>query len=838
MSHVVIKKSLAKALMDASMQDYGGEEPQKLGLGGLVKGIGGAGSLLSPVTQGPSVITGLFNAVSPSNKFNATDPMIGQQLQTLQGQQADVYGQQQNLAQTLLAQSQGMGPNPALAALNQSTGQNVQQQTAIMAGQRGASANPALLARQAAMQGAGIQQQSVGQAALMQAQQQIQAQQLLQQQQAQMAGQTLQGQSIYTGSQDKSNAINADIASANQNSKNFLLGSLLQTGGMAAGLGGGKKSQGGQIEGQPQVPGDSEANDTQLTLLSPGEIVIPRTIAEHPNAPELARTFVQHLMTQKQGYGGVIQARNKGQGVKKLAEGTKPEDWDPYRGEDPTGNPFNFKGASSRGSDDLGVIDTPSEQVGGGFMGRFKGLFSPEGREELSSAIQQTQAPPLEGTTPMPVDINSSMQATALSSPQMAEAAATNAPLEQVQNQQAAPSQPTAPTTPPVDPFKQSLDQFSSGVNESNKAAGKMYGDIGNATEQSNALEAVRKQKSDESLNMHRAALEKISKDIADNPIKADRFWSNKSTGSKISTILGVLLSGIGAGLQKTTKNMAWEALDKNIENDIQEQKSELGRKQTMYSDNLKLFGNEIDAENATRLQAAAALQGKIAAITAKSQNQILHGEGQQKIAQYAAQMVPHEMALAQSQGEQALKKTLMDKMNSGGLSDMDPASLVPHFVPKEKQEEVFKEVERAKNTSNMAPKILEAFDMSTSRNPVIAARGRKAFEGLINTTVTDLTGTARQAEFDSVHKNYSPSGLTALPGENETMRKSLVNYLNGKSAAPRFKGYVGVDLDKFRSTSNKEPAPSDISVDGARAWLQKNPKGAKADQVRKALGE
>jgi hypothetical protein len=103
--------------------------------------------------------------------------------------QSNVYNQLQGVAQ-------GTGPNPAQAALNQATQANIANQAAMMAGQRGSSANPALIARQAAMQGANTQQQAVGQGATLQAQQQLNAlgqlgqmsgQQVAQQQAAQNA---------------------------------------------------------------------------------------------------------------------------------------------------------------------------------------------------------------------------------------------------------------------------------------------------------------------------------------------------------------------------------------------------------------------------------------------------------------------------------------------------------------------------------------------------------------------------------------------------------------------------------------------------------------------------
>lgn len=92
---------------------------------------------------------------------------VGTQQSAIQGLQG-AAGQYQNIAS-------GQGPNPARAMLNQATAQNVANQAALMAGQRGAGANAGLIARQAGQQGGALQQQAVGQGATMQANQQINA---------------------------------------------------------------------------------------------------------------------------------------------------------------------------------------------------------------------------------------------------------------------------------------------------------------------------------------------------------------------------------------------------------------------------------------------------------------------------------------------------------------------------------------------------------------------------------------------------------------------------------------------------------------------------------------
>lgn len=348
-------------------------------------------NLLQPVTQEQAAAGQAANL----------EQMQQQQalLQALQGQgglgkQVDVYGQQQALANQLQQQALGQGPNPALAQLANTTGQNMAQQAALMAGQRGAGANAGLLARQAAMQGGALQQQSAGQAAALAAQQQLAAQQALQQQQqlmggmaTQLAGQQIGQQNInqaaaaqnqqslfgQANAQNQAqlqqaqmiNQANAEHAKTQGNVFGGLLGAagtalagplggmvsgglsslgsnvmsgiknafMPQTvaekarvgsdgqgasmmgpnrafaqGGMVEGMecGGkvkGPKSkvgqhfkQGGMVPGKAKHAGDHNGNDTVPAMLSPGEIVIPRSIVNGKDAPKKAAEFVAAVM--------------------------------------------------------------------------------------------------------------------------------------------------------------------------------------------------------------------------------------------------------------------------------------------------------------------------------------------------------------------------------------------------------------------------------------------------------------------------------------------------------------------------------------------------------------
>jgi len=55
---------------------------------------------------------------------------------------------------------------------------------------------------------------------------------------------------------------------------------------------------GGKVPGQAKVPGDSTKNDTVPARLSPHEIVLPRTVAQAPNAPQKAAQFVGAIKGQ------------------------------------------------------------------------------------------------------------------------------------------------------------------------------------------------------------------------------------------------------------------------------------------------------------------------------------------------------------------------------------------------------------------------------------------------------------------------------------------------------------------------------------------------------------
>lgn len=351
----VMNSALAKALIEAGVTHFDD--------GGAVGP--------APTSSGDA---GFLGDLFGQSKYSANlaplqttnfQPMIG----GAYGNYGNVLTQQQALAQALMARANGQAPSPAAAALNQATGANVANTAATMANARGASANPGMIARLAAEQGANTEQQAAGQAATLQAQEQLNAEGAAGNLYNQMQGANEGVMGTAVGGQNAQN--NANIANygmvqginsgvAEKNAQNGSLGGIL--GGITSGIGqaagglskmfpaaaavaaakGGEipeKSRielpdhlhklasiyhpdfsrgvrdfraGGPVPGRAAVQGDSARNDTVPALLSPGEEVLPRSVTQAQNAPARAAEFVRHLQKKKEaqtGYSKVAESK-------------------------------------------------------------------------------------------------------------------------------------------------------------------------------------------------------------------------------------------------------------------------------------------------------------------------------------------------------------------------------------------------------------------------------------------------------------------------------------------------------------------------------------------------
>jgi len=113
-----------------------------------------------------------------------------------------------------------------------------------------------------------------------------------------------------------------------------------------------------------------------------------------------------------------------------------------------------------------------------------------------------------------------------------------------------------------------------------------------------------------------------LTQAVMNQDIDPNHYWHNKSLPGKISTAIGVILGGIGAGLQHSTTNQAMEVVQNAIRQDVEAQKANLGKKQSLLSMNLEKYRNLDAATSATIAQMNAMVEGQLKLNAAKSGSQ------------------------------------------------------------------------------------------------------------------------------------------------------------------------------------------------------------------------
>jgi hypothetical protein len=358
---------------------------------GAISGIGGALQGFNPMGD-TSFHSADAHILNPATADQATEQYgnmntgLQQQqsfLQALQAQnglqnQSDVYNQMQGIAN-------GTGPNPAQMMLNNATGQNVANQAALMASQRGAGANVGLMARQAANQGAGIQQNAAGQAALMQAQQQQAALNQMGGMATNMANQQANATNAYTNAAqgaygNVNNAIqgqnNANVSFTNgvnsanvqadterTKGRNNLIGNVMGGIGAAFGL-----AEGGQV---PHLAEGGGIIDTiKAAFADPPKPASTPKPAPTPD-PEKAKAFMKGF-----GYadGGGVTPLIPSQGATSGPQSNVGQYFQQAQNYGSAGQPAD---AMSQGSFDFGK----------GVGGAVKGMFSGSGGSEASGLM-------------------------------------------------------------------------------------------------------------------------------------------------------------------------------------------------------------------------------------------------------------------------------------------------------------------------------------------------------------------------------------------------------------------------------------------------------------------
>lgn len=370
-------------------------------------------------------------------------------------------------------------------------------------------------------------------------------------------------------------------------------------------------------------------------------------------------------------------------------------------------------------------------------------------------------------------------------------------PMDMQAGAQAAPMPAQAPGAAPVDPnagqsaiertMLGGIGKQSAGIQQEAKALAQQgQAEAAIAQEQ----QALSQQRIDEfqeintNLNNERQA---FMQDIADQKIDANRFFQSKNTAGKISTVLGLIIGGLGGS------DAPIKMLQQSIDKDIEAQKAELGKKENLLSANMKQFNNMRDAMEMTRVMQNDLVVAKLKEAAAKAATPLAQAAAMQKIGKLEAD---NAAAVEKISARHALQRATQQGSEQALMSAITRASSVDPESTKGLQERIIPGVGIAR-TAEDAKTIKEVEDR---RQNIMS--GIKAAQALIVKAGTyealgphndDLNRLADQIATDMA-KLQDPSSV-ARPGEVEMVKKTLVEsgpWQQDKTAMSKLQAFQG----------------------------------------------
>jgi hypothetical protein len=341
---------------------------------------------------------------------------------------------------------------------------------------------------------------------------------------------------------------------------------------------------------------------------------------------------------------------------------------------------------------------------------------------------------------------------------------------------------------------------------------------------------------------------DKIMADYQSGKIDPEKFWNEKSAVGKAAAIVGLIVGGMGAGMQGGKENAALAILNKQIENDINAQKANLGKQENLLSALQKEYGNLNDAENMARVmqQDFMASQLKLAAAKAKdpmAQARLLQASGE--LIQKSAPMVA-KMAARQTLNE--LQKSGMgnDPTKAGqmiaAMREIDPEmakSMQQRFIPglgiasTDKGAERLREVKVA--TDNVRDGVNQLLEIAGKPGKALSLDERAKAQtiatmlvGSLNKTITG-GGPMSEGERKLVESIVAdPTRLFTLDSSNRTRLKTLIKRTqDGLNNEARVHGIT-------------PPAPEANLPPEQRKfveWARQNPQDPRSKMVLEKLG-
>jgi hypothetical protein len=278
-----------------------------------------------------------------------------------------------------------------------------------------------------------------------------------------------------------------------------------------------------------------------------------------------------------------------------------------------------------------------------------------------------------------------------------------------------------------------------------------------------------------------------LAKDVANGHVDPNHFMNNMTERSKVSTAIGILFSGIGAGAHGT--NLALGVLKDQIDKDIEAQKANLGNKQNLLTQNMHRLGDMQAATAATVAQKYAMLQGQIQQQAYQDGSQTALNTANMANQMLQMKMIPLHQQIAQYDAQ---RKMMMNP-------NVDPQTkiLMDPRLNESQKGVAMKALMEARTNAVLNQKSSDLYDQaeSDSANPfrmIHPSVAQQALEKNNMALVHKTMGIKSPESMKEVASVYNPTFLGHLTGANKIRKMEMKNQFSSGVQNPYLQ-YEGI---------------------------------------------
>lgn len=198
------------------------------------------------------------------------------------------------------------------------------------------------------------------------------------------------------------------------------------------------------------------------------------------------------------------------------------------------------------------------------------------------------------------------------------------------------------------------INQFQTGVNQEAAAIGQQAKAQQDVLKQQAASQQALINDFNQKNQQYMQEVNNVMEDYKKQYINPNHYQESQTAGQKVSTAIGLILGGMGAGLTGG-ENTAARFLSDQIARDIEAQKANMGKGQNILSFNLQKYGNMRDAVAMTDAMQKGIYATKLEEAAANSKDPMAKARAMQVAAQFKAQILPQISKVAQAQTVQGL---------------------------------------------------------------------------------------------------------------------------------------------------------------------------------------